>query len=72
MTERDAGYLYALADVQSEVRKMVLDPSTSKDGKLELLGVLSLLSMLVDAKMQREDGREVRETSDEIAAGRDE
>ena len=65
MTERDAGYLYALADVQSEVRKMVLDPTTSKDGKLELLGVLSLLSELVDAKMRHHDGRDAGETSAE-------
>jgi hypothetical protein len=52
MTERDAGYMLALSDVQSEVRKMVQDPSTSREGKLELLGVLSLLSELVDGKVR--------------------
>ena len=56
MTERDAGYLHALADVQSEVRKMVQDPSTSSEGKLELLGVLSLLSELVDMKVRAHRG----------------
>ena len=55
MIERDAGYLHALSDVQSEVRRMVQDPSTSSEGKLELLGVLSLLSELVDTKMRRQD-----------------
>ena len=52
MTEREAGYLLALSDVQSEVRKMVQDPSTSREGKLELLGVLSFLSELVDVKVR--------------------
>ncbi|KQP63284.1 hypothetical protein ASF41_22360 [Methylobacterium sp. Leaf111] len=52
MTERDAGYLQALADVQGEVRKTVQDPSTSREGRLELLGVLSFLSDLVDVKVR--------------------
>jgi len=52
MTEREAGYLHALSDVQNEVRRMVQDPSTSRDGRLELLGVLSLLSELVDVKVR--------------------
>jgi hypothetical protein len=52
MTEREAGYLHALADVESEVRKTVQDPSTSTEGRLELLGVLSLLSELVAVKVQ--------------------
>jgi hypothetical protein len=56
MTERDAGYLEALSDVQSEVRRSVQDPSTSSEGKLELLGVLSFLSDLVGTKMLRHGG----------------
>lgn len=56
MTERDAGYLHALSDVQSEVRKTVQDPSTSREGRLELLGVLSFLSELVDVKVRAYHG----------------
>ena len=52
ITERDAGYLQALADVQSEVRKTVQDSSTSRDGRLELLGVLSFLSEFVNVKVR--------------------
>jgi hypothetical protein len=53
MTEREAGYTHALSDVQVEVRRMVQDPSTSSKGKLELLGVLSFLSELVDTNVLR-------------------
>jgi hypothetical protein len=56
MSERDAGYLQALADVQSEVRKTILDPSISREGKLELLGVLSFLSDLVDVRVKAYHG----------------
>jgi hypothetical protein len=56
MTERDAGYLHALADVQSEVRRTVQDPSTSTEGRLELLGVLSFLSELVDLRVRAYQG----------------
>ena len=52
ITERDTGYLQALADVQSEVRKTVQDPTTSREGRLELLGVLSFLSELVDVRVR--------------------
>ena len=43
MTDVEAGYLQALSDVHAEVRQMVQDPTTSSEGKLELLGVLSFL-----------------------------
>lgn len=43
MTDLEAGYLQALSDVHAEVRQMVQDPTTSSEGKLELLGVLSFL-----------------------------
>jgi hypothetical protein len=56
MTERDASYLHALADVQSEVRRTVQDPSTSTEGRLELLGVLSFLSELVDVRVRTYQG----------------
>lgn len=56
MLERDAGYLQALADVQSEVRKTVQDASTSTEGRLELLGVLSFLSELVDVRVRAYQG----------------
>jgi hypothetical protein len=56
LTERDAGYLLALSDVQSEVRKMVQDTSTSHEGQLELLGILSFLSELVDVKVRAYHG----------------
>jgi hypothetical protein len=53
MTEREVGYMHALAEVQCEVRRMAQDPSTSSEGKLELLGVLSFLSELVDTNVLR-------------------
>lgn len=43
MTDVEAGYLQALSDVHAEVQQMVQDPTTSSEGKLELLGVLSFL-----------------------------
>jgi len=65
ITERDAGYLQALADVQSEVRKTVQDPTTSRDGRLELLGVLSFLSELVDVRVRAyRDDASVRADAD--------
>jgi hypothetical protein len=63
MTERDTGYLHALAGVQNEVRMMVHDSSTTSEGKLELLGVLSLLSELVDAKIRSNRGHVATATS---------
>ena len=56
MTEREVGYMQALSDVQHEVQQMVQDPSTSSEGKLELLGVLSFLTETIDTKATRRDG----------------
>ena len=53
MTECEIGYMHALSDVQCEVRRMAQDPSTSSEGKLELLGVLSFLFELVETKVVR-------------------
>lgn len=46
----DDGYRQALLDMQAEVREMVQDPSTSSEGRLELLGLLSFVSDQIDAK----------------------
>ena len=54
MTEHEVGYMQALSDVQHEVQQMVQDPSTSSEGKLELLGVLSFLTETIDARMLRQ------------------
>lgn len=46
MTKYEAGYLQALTDVQEAVQ-VFAGETASPDGKLELLGVLSLLGKLI-------------------------
>ena len=66
------GYLQALVDVQFEVRQMVQDSSTSSEAALELLGVLSFVSGLIDGKVTRDGGHGTEGASDENARGHDE
>ena len=54
MTDHDAGYVQALMDVQVAIRQMVKELSPSPEGKIELLGVVSFLDIMIKTKMKLE------------------
>jgi hypothetical protein len=58
VTDFEAGYLRALTDMQAAVRLMVNEPSTSPDGRVDLLGVVSLLESLIDVQTEHQLGTE--------------
>ena len=54
MTDHDAGYAQALMDMQMTIRLMVKDLVASPEGKIELLGVVSFLDIMIKTKMKLE------------------
>ena len=52
MTDHEAGYVQALMDVQVTIRQMVKELSPSPEGKIELLGVVSFLDIMIKTKMK--------------------
>lgn len=67
MTDREAGYLKALKDVQDTVRQMVNDLGSSPEGKVDLLGVVSFLADLIKAKEGRQDDDGSQEAPDPLS-----
>ena len=51
MTDHEAGYVQALMDMQIALRRMVHDEGASPEGKIELLGVVSFLGVMIKTKM---------------------
>ena len=47
MSTYEDGYLQALMDVKATVHTLVNEPSIPNDGKLELLGVVSILEAMI-------------------------
>ncbi|MCJ2128456.1 hypothetical protein [Methylobacterium sp. E-045] len=54
-TERDEGYIEALADVRDTVRRRVNEAGVSNDAKLELLDLLSRLDDMLKGGTLPED-----------------
>ena len=52
MTDHDAGYVQALMDMQMAIRQMVKELVASPEGKIELLGVVSFLDIMIKMKME--------------------
>ena len=71
MTSYEAGYLQALKDAQIIARQMVADLGASPEGKVELLGMISFLTNLIDAKVTRHGDHGTEGASDEDACGND-
>lgn len=67
MTEYEAGYLRALKDVQITVRQMVNNLGSSPEGRMELLGVVSLLDGLIKTKVQRHGDYGDRDAPDPVS-----
>ena len=71
MTEREAGYLQALRDVQEAVRQIGDDLGSSPNDGAAMLGIASLLSGWIDIRLARH-GNDVPEgASTENSAGHD-
>ena len=70
MTDHDAGYVQALMDMQVAIRTMVKDLNPSPEGKIELLGVVSFLDILIKTKMnpEHDETRDLGVTPEPVAA----
>jgi hypothetical protein len=66
VTKYEAGYLQALRHVQEAVR-VFSGETLSPDGKLELLGVLSLLDKLIDLTEAGDGGETTADPANENA-----
>ena len=71
MTSYEAGYLQALKDARVTARQMVADLGASPEGKVELLGMISFLTDLIDAKVVRHGDHGTEGASNENAPERD-
>ncbi|WP_264046161.1 hypothetical protein [Methylobacterium flocculans] len=71
MTSYEAGYLQALKDAQITARQLVADLGASPEGKVELLGMISFLTNLIDDKVARQGDHGTEGASDEDACGND-
>ena len=52
MNDHDAGYVQALMDMEMAIRRMAGGLVISPEGKIELLGVVSFLDILIKTKMK--------------------
>ena len=72
MTSYEAGHLQPLKDARITAQQMITDLGTSPEGKVELLGMISFLTNLIDAKVTRLGGHGTEGASNENARGHDE
>ncbi|MCJ2036407.1 hypothetical protein [Methylobacterium sp. J-068] len=64
MTRYEAGYLQALKDTRVTARQMVADTDVP-EGKIELLAMVSFLTGLIDAKVERHGNHDADEAANE-------
>ncbi|MBX9933597.1 MAG: hypothetical protein K2Y56_19100 [Methylobacterium sp.] len=67
MTEYEVGYLQALQDVQIAVRQMVNNQDASPEGKVALLGVVSLLEGLIKEKIEQDGDHDDQAAPDPLS-----
>ncbi len=72
MTEREAGYLQALRDVQEAVRQVGDDLGSSPNDGAAMLGIASLLSGWINIRLARHGDHLAEGASNKNNAGRNE